>query len=160
MNRIALLKPAVPRNWLFTFAGLFWTAIGIHLCFTGFGFLFPFQEKQAVLPLYLLILGCIIGVAVSYFIVFKRIVFRNINRIKNYKEGTVCLFAFQTWREHLIAIGMTVFGMIMNARAPFPPAYLAVWIISVGGSMILASSHYFSFNWRLLRGNLDSSSLD
>ena len=159
MDRYAYLKPAVPRNWLFSFAGIFWTTIGIHLCYTGFGFLFPFQENQSILPLYILILGGIIGIAVSYLIVFRRVVFRNINRIQNYTGGAVCLFAFQSWPEHLIAIGMTVFGMVMNARAPFPPTILAVWIISVGGSMILASSHYFSFNWRLWRGNLDSSSL-
>ena len=150
MERIAYFKPAVPRNWLFTFAGIFWTAIGIHLCFTGIGFLYPFQEKQVVLPLYILILGCLFGISISY-LFFKRIVFRNIKRIQNYSGETVCLFAFQTWQEYLIAIGMTIFGMIMNAKAPFPPTYLAVWIISVGGSMIFASLHYFSINWSLWR---------
>jgi hypothetical protein len=159
MNRMAFFKPAVPKNWLFTFAGLFWTLIGIYLLFTGFGFLYPFQETQIGLPAYVYLLVCFFGISVSY-LFFKRIVFRNIKRIQNYAGETVCLFAFQTWQEHLIAIGMTLFGMFMGANAPIPPTFLAVWIISVGGSMIMASSHYFSLNWRLWRGKLSSSSTE
>ena len=158
MNRISFLKPAVPKYWLFTLAGLFWSSIGIRLCLLGIGFLKPLQEKQSFIPLYVYILGCFIGVIVSYLFVFRRIVVGNIKRIQNFAGETICLFAFQSWQGYIIALGMEFFGKFMHTNAPIPRPYVAVWIISTGGSMIRAGWQYFNLNWRRRRSSATSSS--
>jgi hypothetical protein len=125
------LNPAVPRRWLFAFAGLLWCAVGVMLWLHAVEWLFDLKERMA-LPLGL---GLGLGV-VAHLTLFLRIARKNLARLRAYPPRA-CLFAFQAWRGYLVIALMIALGLLLR-HLPIPTHYLAVGYGAIGTALILS----------------------
>ncbi|MCP4426087.1 MAG: hypothetical protein GY803_16465 [Chloroflexi bacterium] len=132
-------KPAVPKGWLYGTAGFMWSGVGIFLNKLAYGWLEPLKWTRA-LPLALA--GAALAVAI-YSFGFSNFADKNIQRIHNIKNDKVCFFAFQQWQSYPLVAFMVSLGIFLRAYSPIPKPYLASMYIGIGGSLFLASFHYY-----------------
>jgi hypothetical protein len=139
MQFILKLKPAVSKSWLFLTAGLMWTAVGIFLNSLAYGWLKPLDWLH-VLPLALA--GLALALAI-YAFGFSGFANKNIRRIQDIPTQKVCLFAFQQWHSYPLVAFMISLGIFLRKYSPIPKPYLAIIYMGIGGSLFLASFHYY-----------------
>jgi len=133
-------KPSLKKRWLHIIAGAMWSGVGIMLCTLAFGWLKPLEWPEA---LTLAFAGGILAVVIYYF-GFKSFAQKNINRICDYANDHICLFAFQKWSSYPLVVVMVSLGIFLRKYSPIPKPYLAVLYIGIGGSLFLASLHYYT----------------
>ncbi|MCB9442616.1 MAG: hypothetical protein H6669_00150 [Ardenticatenaceae bacterium] len=133
------IKPAVGKGWLFLTAGLMWTAVGIFLNSLAFGWL-KLLDWRHVFPFALA--GLALAMAI-YAFGFSGFADKNIRRIHNIPARKVCLFAFQQWHSYPLVAFMISLGIFLRHYSPNPKPCLAVLYIGIGGSLFLASFHYY-----------------
>jgi hypothetical protein len=131
------IKPAVPRLWLFRFAGAVWGGVGLGLCAVAGTWLGPLAPGKAGL---LAGLGLCLA-AGMHAGVFSRVRDRNIERIQELPESA-CLFAFQAWRSYFLVVFMVALGIALR-HSQLPRPDLAVLYIMIGGGLAMSSSRYF-----------------
>jgi len=141
MRRLSL---SVSRHWLFALAGLMWTAVGVMLLWRAFGWLAAMERTWAFS---LGFLGIVMGVTAYYF-GFSNTVEKNIRRLCLLPEK-VCIFAFNSWKGYLIIGVMVMLGITLR-RSPLPRQYLAILYTTMGGSLFLASFHFYDRLWKML----------
>jgi hypothetical protein len=140
----AHLKPAVPKCWLFAASGLMWSAVGIMMCATGFGWL---MREGLLAALGLAVAG--LGVAImSACRLFGGMAKKNIQRLRRLPQRG-CLFAFQAWKSYLIIALMVALGVALR-YASVPAKILSVIYTGIGGALLLSSFHYYRHIVRLL----------
>ena len=74
---------------------------------------------------------------------FSNLADKNIRRIQNIQTHKVCFFSFQQWHSYPLVAFMISLGIFLRKYSPIPKPYLAVMYIGIGGSLFLASFHYF-----------------
>lgn len=131
------LHPAVPRHWLFMFAGVIWIGVGFLLCFRTVAWLAPFGLRIEVL---LEGTGLLLAGA-GYFFVFSSIVGKNIARIHALPER-VCAFAFAAWKGYFMIGLMITIGVTLR-NSSLPKEYLAVPYTAMGGMLLIGSQRFF-----------------
>ena len=139
MQFILKIKPAVGKGWLFLTAGLMWTAVGLFLNSLAYGWLKPLDWRH-VLPFALAGLALALTI---YAFGFSRFANKNIRRIHNIPAQRVCLFAFQQWHSYPLVAFMISLGIFLRKYSPIPKPYLAILYVGIGGSLFLASFHYY-----------------
>lgn len=132
------LRPAVPRIWLITTAGVMWSAVGVILCLMAFHWLITESIKR---PMLFGLLGLIFALIVYHF-GFSRIARKNIDRLFQYPDK-VCFFAFQAWRSYLIIAIMAALGAFLR-HSSISRQYLAVVYLTIGGALVFSSLHYYA----------------
>jgi len=137
------LKPSVPKYWLIVIAGLVWSAAGVLLCHTAWGWLRPLGYFHI---LGLAALGLCLAMILKK-IMLDRIARRNMHRICSYAERG-CFFAFQAWRSYLMILLMIALGSFLRHTA-IPREFLAVLYTAMGGALILSSLAYFFLYYRI-----------
>lgn len=138
-------KPAVPKCWLFVASGLMWSAVGVMMCATGFGYL----VHEGVLPA-LGLAAAGLGVAmVSAYRPFGGMAKKNIRRLRRLPQRG-CLFAFQAWKSYLMVAFMVALGAALR-HSSVSATILSVIYTGIGGALLLSSSHYYRHIARLLR---------
>ncbi len=115
-----------------------WSGVGIFLSSLAFGWLEPLKWTRAV-PLTLA--GAALAFAIYYF-GFSNLADKNIRRIHGIENEKVCFFAFQQWHSYPLVAFMISLGIFLR-HSPFPKPYLAILYIGIGGSLFLASFHYY-----------------
>lgn len=134
--------PAITRHWLWLFAGMLWSIVGIMLCVIA-----GFWLSTVNWPMNGL--GAILGFGsgiVIYRYGFSRIARKNIHRIEQ-KPETVCLFAFQAWKSYLLIAVMMFLGYILR-HSHLPRVILAVVYSGIGTGLTLSSLLYYQrFFW-------------
>jgi hypothetical protein len=138
------LKPAVSKYLLIAFAGLMWSTVGVMLCRMAYYWL---KEIGWFAALLCGLLGIVLSLA-AYFFGFSGIARKNIDRICLLSEKG-CIFAFQALKSYLIIVVMIALGIILR-HSSIPRQYLAIVYMAIGGALLLASSHYYRWLWRLL----------
>ena len=133
------LKPGVRKGWLYLTAGLMWSGVGIWLCYLAFGWL---QAVGRMFAFGMAAVGVILALSI-YSFGFSTFANRNIQRIKNYSEEWVCIFAFQSWTSYPLVIFMISLGIFLRKYSPIPKSYLAAMYTGIGGSLFLASFLYY-----------------
>jgi len=133
------LKPAVPKVWLYATAGLMWTAVGVFLNSLAYGWLQPVKWSYA-LPLALA--GAALAFTIYYF-GFSNLAEKNIRRIHAITNEKICFFAFQRWHSYPMVAFFISLGIFLRKYSPIPKPYLATMYIGIGGSLFLASFHYY-----------------
>lgn len=139
MKFLTKLKPAAAKTWLYLTAGLIWSGVGILLNSYAYGWLSPLKWIRA-LPL------ALIGAALAfttYLFGFSHAADKNIKRITAIKNNKPCLFAFQKWSSYPLVALMIALGIMLRKHSPIPKPYLAIVYITMGGSLFLASLHYY-----------------
>lgn len=139
MEFLKRLKPAVPKGWLYGTAGLMWSAVGLYLISLTFDWLSPLKWTRA-LPL--ILAGVALAFTIYYF-GFSNFADKNIRRIQNIPGEKACFFAFQQWHSYPLVAFMVSLGIFLRLYSPIPKPYLAAMYIGIGGSLFLASFHYY-----------------
>jgi hypothetical protein len=133
------LTPATPKSWLFALAGMMWSGVGIFLCSLTVEWLKPVE----LLPKTGFIFGGV-GLAIGiHKYGFSRFANNNIQRINRYPKPKVCIFAFQQWSSYPLVVFMISLGIFLRVYSPIPKPWLALMYIGIGGSLFLASFHYY-----------------
>lgn len=135
------IKPAVPKYWLITLAGLMWSAVGLMLCRLAYIWLAAVAWQQAA---FLGVLG-VISALVVYRYKFSKFALKNIDRLCQLADKS-CIFAFQAWHSYLIIIVMIALGVALR-HSPIPKHYLAVVYTAIGGALFMASFHFYHRIW-------------
>jgi hypothetical protein len=132
--------PAVKKIWLQLLAGVMWSGVGIMLI--GFA-----SRWFTQVPTYLEILIILAGMALAaaiYFFGFSKMALRNVRRINSYLQERICLFAFQRWTSYPLILFMISLGIYLRKFSTIPKPYLSILYIGIGGSLFLASLHYYA----------------
>ena len=134
---LSKLNPAVPRYYLFGFAGAFWTFAGLLLCARAIGWLNVFP-----LSIELALAAASIGIAiVGYLYLFVKVVQKNIDRIAQLPENA-CVFAFSAWRGYVMIGVMMTIGITLR-NTSMPKYLLAVPYTAMGGILLIGSARFF-----------------
>ena len=134
---ISMLNPAVPRYYLFGFAGAFWTFAGLLLCGRAIVWLTVFP-----LSIELGLEAASIAIAVvGYLYLFVNVVQKNIDRIGQLPENA-CVFAFSAWRGYVMIGFMMTIGITLR-NTSMPKYLLAVPYTAMGGILLIGSARFF-----------------
>ena len=140
------LYPAVRKIWLHLLAGAMWSGVGIMLIALA-------SRWLGLVVLYQTILLILAGMALAagiFLLGFSKMALKNVRRIETYPNKRVCLFAFQKWTSYPLVLFMVSLGIYLRVYSPIPKPFLAILYIGIGGSLFLASLHYFTQVSRLL----------
>ena len=138
-------KPHVSKKWLHLTAGVIWSSVGIYLISLALGWLRPLEWQSALL------LGSagVVLALIIYRFGFSKLAAKNRQRIKNLIGEKNGLFAFQEWTSYPLVAFMVGLGVLLRSSS-LPKPYLAVMYIGIGGSLFLASLHYYRLDdWRV-----------
>ena len=144
MNNLDTWTPAVHKRWLHALAGVMWSGVGLFLMSLAYGWLLPVHWEYAIL---LALAGILLAVAIYWF-GFSKLAGSNSRRISDYKKRKVCIFAFQKWSSYPLVAFMIGLGITLRRYSPIPKPLLAVMYIGIGGSLFLASFHYYVAFWK------------
>ena len=133
------LTPAARKGWLYALAGLMWSAVGLYLCSLTVEWLQPVNTVGTIA----FSLGGLFLAVLIYWVGFSRFACRNVERIETIPKQKVCIFAFQTWTSYPLVILMISLGIFLRTFSPVPKPWLATPYIGIGGSLFLASFHYY-----------------
>ena len=130
----------VNRKVLILINGLIWLVVGIMLCSISFKKLVPFISRTQFI--WSLIFGLIFGI-IKIFTVFKKVVFKNIQRILSYPEK-VSIFRTQTVSGYLLVLVMISLGLFLR-NTDFVPKYITAGLyIGVGVALFFSSFRFFA----------------
>ncbi|MDI6765814.1 MAG: hypothetical protein QME52_03210 [Bacteroidota bacterium] len=133
-----LPKPSVPKKVLYFISGTLWSIAAIILIERAYIWLSDYGIEQLI---FVIGLGVILAI-IFYFSVFRKIVQKNINRIKSLPDS-VCIFAFTAWKGYFIIAIMVIAGIILRHSA-FSKHYLAVLYLAMGGSLLIGSILFYT----------------
>ena len=148
MKRLNALNPAADKKWLILLSGIVWSGVGVMLCKLAYGWLKPVELNKTLL----LTSGGILLALIIYRFGFSKLAEINIKRILAYVNDKVCIIAFQQWSSYPLIVVMIAMGIGLRKYSPVPKPWLAVMYIGIGGSLFLASLHYYQ---QLIRINAD-----
>ncbi|MBK6345758.1 MAG: hypothetical protein IPN08_06340 [Bacteroidales bacterium] len=133
-NRLLILKPSVPKRWLFFVGASVWGFAAYRVLLLAIRFVpeAPFPQWEVI------ILG-IAGLAVFFNFVFLRVSRKYIRRIACLRQQNPCIFAFFGWKSYLLIALMSSMG-ILFARFHLLPLFLqGIFYIALGGSLLLSA---------------------
>ena len=140
MNFWLKLKPAASKKWLHLSAGLMWSAVGLYLISLTFDWLdHPISQGTAIT---MAAIGTLLAITINTF-GFSKFAKKNICRIDELKSEKPCIFAFQEWTSYPLVAFMISLGIFLRVYSPIPKIYMAAMYIGIGGSLFLASLHYY-----------------
>lgn len=137
------LKPVVHRHVLLALAGLMWTGVGIMLIVRAVIWL---SIRPYATALLIAVVSTLFAVAAYYF-GFTKTVEKNIKRLCSLPEK-VCIFAFNSPKGYFMIFLMIGLGIALR-RSPLPREPLAFIYIIMGGSLFLASFHFYRRLWHV-----------
>jgi hypothetical protein len=145
MSRLEKIKPATRKMWLHVLSGIMWSGVGLYLCSLAFGWLQPEAMNKAIL---LSLSGGLLAIAI-YLFGFSTFADKNIQRIRDLPGQKICIFAFQKWSSYPLVVVMISLGIFLRKFSPIPKPYLASLYLGIGGSLFLASFHYYKETWQV-----------
>ncbi len=131
-------KPEIDKRWLLLIAGMMWSGVGVLLNLIALKWIKTFNLSES---LFSFTGGPLLGFMIAWF-GFKKIVYKNINRIKSYPQR-VCLFAFQEWRIYILIIVMMSLGVFLRSTSFIPKIILAPAYIGIGIALFFSSFLYY-----------------
>ena len=134
---------AAPKSWLYATAGLMWSGVGVFLCRLTVEWLTPVKSESRI---WLISGGVVLAISI-YIFGFSRFADKNIRRIAAIPKKKVCIFAFQQWSSYPLVVFMISLGIFLRKYSPIPKPWMAVMYIGIGGSLFLASFHYYKNIW-------------
>jgi len=152
-ERVEKWTPVAAKSWLFAAAGLMWSGVGAFLCSLTVKWLQPVDSSARI---WLISGGVALAISI-YAFGFSRFADKNIRRITAISKEKVCIFAFQQWSSYPLVVFMISLGIILRQYSPIPKPWLAAMYIGIGGSLFLASFHYYKSIWLIRRSQQQHS---
>lgn len=134
-------KPSVSRHNLLFIAGLAWTTAGGMLMWRGL----DYEMKHS----HHLWLNILIGVAIGvpfYFILFAKISYKHIKRIKGISIPYPCAFSFFNLRSYIMMMLMITSGVLLRKFDVIDREYLFTFYIGMAFPL-LVSAFRFYYTW-------------
>jgi len=138
-----LLKFTVAKVWLFIFAGLMWSGVGVMLCSLAYRWLADLHSFRAVWAG----LSGLASSLVVYRFGFLQIAQKNIKRLHAFLEKA-SPFAFMSAKSYLLVVFMMGLGLVLR-NSPLPKVYLSVLYTTIGAALFFSSLHYYPHVWTL-----------
>jgi hypothetical protein len=135
---IQLIKPGVPKRYLFFIAAFVWTFAGVMLLYRGFKYLVP-ETNHGVIKLMLIFISGIL----FYVLLFSRISRRHTDRIHGIDLEKPCLFSFFNIRSYLLMSVMISSGIVLRTTGIVNPEYLSMVYITMGIPLLLSSVRFY-----------------
>jgi hypothetical protein len=136
---LAILNPAVKKQWLQLIAGLMWFGVGIMLI----TFASRWLNNLGVGSLMLISLAGLVMASAIYFFGFSKLARNNINRINAILKERVCLFAFQRSTSYPLIDLMIFLGIFLRLYSSIPKPLLAILYMGIGGGLLSSSLLYY-----------------
>jgi hypothetical protein len=138
-NKLLILKPSVPKRWLFYIAAAVWGFAAYRVLMLALEF-----APEAPFPLWeVLILG-IAGLVVFFNFVFLRVSRKYIRRIACMRQENPCFFAFFGWKSYLLIAIMSVMGILFARFHLLPVVLQGIFYIALGGSLLLSAMMFLN----------------
>lgn len=129
-----LLKPGVPKRWLFFMAALVWAYAAYRVLKMAWQY-----APQSSLALWKVIVLGLVGFVLFFNFVFLKVCRKHIRRISSMEQKKPCLFAFFGWKSYLLIAIMVSMGVVF-ARWQLIPLFLqGIFYISLGLSLFLSA---------------------
>ncbi len=134
MKYLDKIVPRVPKILLFLFAAILWGFAGFKILSIGIpdmvhGWAYPIAN--------LAVAGFIFAVFFKF--VFFKLFTKHCNRIINYEQQKICMFAFFDWKGYAIMAFMISFGIILRNMHLFNPTHLGTFYTGLGVAIFGAS---------------------
>lgn len=134
VNRLLILKPSVPKRWLFFAGAAAWGYAAYRVLLLAIRFV-----PEAPFPQWEVIISGMAGLAVFFNFVFLRVSRKYIRRIACLKQQNPCIFAFFGWKSYLLIALMSSMGILL-ARFHLLPVFLqGIFYIALSGSLLLSA---------------------
>jgi hypothetical protein len=138
---ITFLTPRIQKPYLLLIAALVWTFAGAMLLFRGYSFLMEYPHH-----LILKLVGCAIGGLLFFKLMFLRITYKHVLRIKNLPIDYPCMFSFFNWKSYLMMTVMITSGITLRKTGVISPEYLSLIYVTMGIPLLMSSFRfYYSF---------------
>lgn len=134
---IYILKPGVPKIVLITLGALLWGFAAFRILMLGYIFI----ERHALHHWINYFIG-IAGFIPFFLLVFRKVSFRYITRIKNLPYDRPCMFAFFDLRGYVMMSFMISLGILISHLEIIPELYKGTFFISLGTSLLASSVVY------------------
>lgn len=131
------LKPGISKRGLLLLAGIVWTFAGGMLAFRGLSYLWD-QPHLGVR----LAIAAAIGVA-FYLMVFTRVSFKHISRIKSKAVAKPCAFSFFDVKGYLMMAVMITSGILLRHFNVVNPAYLYTFYVGMGIPLLISAARFY-----------------
>lgn len=144
------LKPAAPKAWLLTLAGVMWLGVGLILD----GFALRWLRLADFSTIAVFTMGGLFLAAGIYRFGFSKLAEKNIRRIRSLAGERACLFAFQAWSSYPLVAVMISLGIYLRIYSPIPKPVLAGGYLGIGTALFSAGLHYFAYLFQLRQTHL------
>ncbi|MGI5172595.1 hypothetical protein H0R92_03200 [Treponema sp. OMZ 840] len=117
----------IPKNYLPLIAGIVWVFAGFMVCKTGFPLLLFFTMRSPVSIL------AFIGVFLFFYLmIFRKLVYKHIRRIRDMSDERTCFWLFFDLKSYTIMIVMMSFGIVSRKLNLFPAAFIGPFYSGLG----------------------------
>jgi len=157
VNFFQLLKPKIPKRYLFFVAALVWTFAGGMLLYKGISLLSNIKDF-----LLLKIIISSIGGILFYWLLFSKISLKHTNRIINLNIDKPCLFSFFDFKSYILMTIMITSGILLRKSEILSPEYLAILYITMGIPLFLSSLrfYYYGINYKTIINKRNNSKIE
>lgn len=133
-----IIKPGIPKRYLFFVAAILWTFGGGMLLIRGFSTV-GFESWMKFLE---------VGLSVSsgilfYVFMFSKISGKHILRIQNIALERPCLFSFFDFRSYILMSVMISFGVGLRLSGWIPMQTLSFFYIIMGTPLFFSSIRFY-----------------
>jgi hypothetical protein len=135
------LKPAVSKRTLLLIAGLAWTTAGGILFSRGLSGLIMLKNYL----LLRLAIGVVLG-SLFYLVLFSKISFKHIQRIRGLQITRPCAFSFFNLRSYFMMTIMITGGIMLRKFNMVDHSFLFTFYLTMGFPL-LASALRFYYSW-------------
>ena len=139
MNLFEKLKPAVSKRTLLLIAGLAWTTAGGILFSRGLSGLILLRNYLLVR----LAIGVILG-SLFYFVMFSKISFRHIQRIRSLQITRPCAFSFFNVRSYFMMTIMITGGIMLRKFDLVNHAFLFTFYLTMGLPLLISALRFYT----------------
>jgi len=141
-------KPGIPNKYLIVVAGIAWTIAGGILLIRGMLII-----NQLHLQLLKILISLIVGV-LFYFVMFRKISLKHINRITNIKIEKPCIFSFFDLRSYILMSIMITMGIGLRLSGLIPLEYLSLFFVTMSIPLLISASRFYLTSVKILNQNI------
>jgi hypothetical protein len=132
------LKPGISKRYILLIAAFIWTMAGVMLFVRGAFYVLQFSNFKAIHFLIAILFG--IG---FFWVLFKKISFKHIHRIKNIEIEKPCIFSFFNFKSYLIMGLMITMGIMLRKSGHVNKDILYTFYVGMGIPLLISAGRFY-----------------